>query len=58
MPAVQLCDHCNQVVDTTKEQYVVLAPQAPRAPKVIAHVTCEQDRLKRKPAGGQVRLHI
>jgi hypothetical protein len=58
MPAVQLCDHCKQVIDTQKEQYVVLAPQASRAAEVIAHVTCEQDRVKKKAVGGQVRLHI
>jgi hypothetical protein len=43
--------NCKQVIDTQKEQYVVLAPQASRAAEVIAHVTCEQDRVKKKARG-------
>jgi hypothetical protein len=48
MPAVQLCEHCRQIIETDAQQYVVLVPQTAKAAEVIAHVTCEQRQAEEK----------
>jgi hypothetical protein len=45
MPEKELCDHCNEVVDTRKdggEDFVIVRVQSGSAPRKIAHVRCEQ----------------
>jgi hypothetical protein len=49
MPEVVLCCDCNQPINKSTDDYVVIKKTTDRYPEVLAHVACEQKRATSGP---------
>ena len=54
MPQREICSYCKARIEEEKDDYVVITEASGKAPRIIAHEKCAQNR----PRGGTIRAVI